>query len=94
MKSSLERASATSRNSGRSRKRPNATMTTTAAAACNSAVARLLKTDSPLRAARIETNSRIGMTARSCASRTEKLARPTLVVSAFLAGQELKHDRG
>ena len=81
IKSSLERALATSRNNGRNRKRPKITMTMTADAACNSAVARLPRIDPPLRAARIEMKSRIGITARSCASRIEKLARPTLVVS-------------
>ena len=81
MKTSVERAVATKRNSGRNKTRPKATMTIIAAAACNSAVARLASTEPPERAARIEIKSRIGMTARSCASRMEKLARPTLVVS-------------
>ena len=80
IRSSLEPPVATRRNSGRSIVRPNATMTKMAMAACNSALARLANTERPLSAARMETNKRIGTTARSCASSTEKLARPTLVV--------------
>ena len=34
------------------------------------------------------------MTARSCASSTEKLARPTLGGETLLVGQEFEHDRG
>ncbi len=65
MKSSLEPAVATKRNSGRNKMRPKITMTTTAAAACNKALARLARTDPPDLAARMETNNRTGMTARS-----------------------------
>ena len=39
-------------------------------------------------------NIRIGMTARSWASSTEKLARPTVVVQTFLVRQQFEHDRG
>ena len=80
MKSSVERAFATRRNSGRSNTRPKTTMTARAITACSKAVPRLLRTEPPEPAARIEMNIRIGMTARSCASRIEKLARPTVVV--------------
>ena len=44
-----------------------------------SASTRLVMTDLLAPAPRMETKSRIGITARSCASRTEKLARPAAV---------------
>ena len=65
IKTSLERAIATTRNIGRNSTRPKATMIVSAIAACSSAVARLARTDSPDCDARMETNNRIGMTARS-----------------------------
>ena len=50
--------------------------------------------NAPEPAARMETNTRIGMTARSCASSTEKLVRPTLGGQPLLLGEEFEHDRG
>ena len=81
MKRSRERVAATSRNSGRINTRPNRIMTASAITACSKARPRLCSTEPPGPAASSEMNIRIGMTARSCASSTEKLARPTLVVS-------------
>ena len=51
-----------------------------ASAACASASTRLASIDPPVRVPRMEMNSRIGITARSWASRMEKLARPAVVV--------------
>ena len=78
---SLAPLDATSRNSGRSSSRPIKTISPTASVAWASARARPASSEPPERAPRIETSSSSGTTARSCASRMAKLARPAVVVS-------------
>ena len=77
---SVECVPATIWNSGRSNSRPTRMRHVTATAALKSALDSCVKTEAPLPAPSTETKTRIGMTARSCASSTEKLARPAVVV--------------
>ena len=78
---SLMPADATRRNSGRITTRPTTTITPSAMAALASASMRVPATEPASPAPKIEMNSRSGTTARSCASRIAKLARPALVFS-------------
>ena len=78
---SSERWPPTRRKSGRSTARPTSTITASTSSAWPSAVAILSSTESPPLAPRMPMKSRMGTTATSCASSTEKLARPPLVSS-------------
>ena len=78
---SLMPTDATRRNSGRITTRPTMTMTPSAMAALANASTRVPATEPESPAPKIEMNSRSGATARSCASRIAKLARPALVFS-------------
>ncbi len=81
MKRSRDRVAATMRNKGCNKTRPNNTMAARATTACKNARPRLASTEPLGPAASNDTNISTGITARSCASSTAKLARPTLVVS-------------
>ena len=71
---------ATSRKNGRSSSRPITTIRATASAACASAIMTPVAIEGPLSAPRMLTSSSIGTTARSCSSRTAKLARPVELI--------------
>ena len=78
---SCEAVEATSRNSGRNSRRPTITIATTASVAFTIANTEMVMIEPSERLPMMETSSSIGITARSCASRTAKLVRPAVVAS-------------
>ena len=78
-KSSLVPVEASKRKSGLRNNRPMIMIPAMASAAFESASIRLVMIELLAPAPNMETKSRIGITAKSCASNTEKLARPAAV---------------